>query len=189
MGLDQYIYRAKKPKLENKVYTAEELANMNLHKAWAHEVIEDRDLIEQLLPYTQIIQAQSNFLNSKQIIVDYNLPENSYLGYIGPDGIQMYGKDENGNSVSQFITQDEVDKKYVLTETLPCYVWDTEEIQYWRKCYDIQDWIYEHIDGVQNTGYYMLDADLIREFNKEFDEDIPKEDPDEESALFYYEWY
>lgn len=71
------------------------------------------------------------------------------------------------------------------------FVCNSEEIRYWRKAYDIQDWFHENIDGeVENTGFYILSVEQVLNFNKVFREDrFGAEEPDEESALFYWEWY
>ena len=59
------------------------------------------------------------------------------------------------------------------------------------KEYDIQDWFHENLSvQVENTGYYILDEDTIDEFNKAFPDDaFDAEEPTDDSALFYWEWY
>jgi hypothetical protein len=189
MGLDQYIFRVKKPNLEDRVYTHEELGNLCLHSAYLKDVAEAPELIEQLIPYAVVRNVEAQFINKAKIIEDYNLPDNAYISYMSSVEVKYRGKDNDGNDISVTIDYNEIEKKYIATEILPCYVWDAEEIQYWRKEYDLQDWIYQNINNVQNTGYYILNAEMIRELNSLFDEHLPKEDPDDESALFYWEWY
>ena len=62
---------------------------------------------------------------------------------------------------------------------------------YWRKAYDVQEWFHENLGVVvENTGYYLLNTEIIQQFNEAFlERPIPEEPPDEESALVYYEWY
>ena len=62
-------------------------------------------------------------------------------------------------------------------------------MEYWRKNYDLQDWIYDNIEGVDNCGYYVLDLDVVSEINYMFDASIPAVKPSETEALFYHEWY
>ena len=186
MGLDQYVFRVSKPNLEDRVYTAEELGNMGLHKAYYHDAEQDMHLIKELLPYTEIRNVRSNFLNKTQIIADYNLPEDSYVGYMGADGMRMHSPD----GVTQFISQEEIDKKYILTEELPCYIWHAEDVAYWRKNYALQDWIPIALKrSVENTGYYRLTKTIIHRLNSRFNADVPEEGKTKESALFYWEWY
>lgn len=190
MGLDQYIYRVRKPQLEERVYTSFEIDSMtNMRRAFLEDAEQEMELIEQLLPYTVIRDVESRFINSKKIFEDYNMPDNAHMCYMSNIEITYAGTDANGKRIEHTISMREIEEKYTVTKVLPCYIWESEEIQYWRKHYELQDWIYAHINGVQNTGYYILDNELIREMNKEFDEHIPKEDPDDESALFYWEWY
>lgn len=190
MGLDQYIYRVRKPQLEERVYKSEEIDNMsNMHRVLLSDIEDDIELIEQLIPYTVIRNVEIQCVNREKLFANYNLPQNSYMCYMSSWETQYRGTDDNGNIVEATVSYREIEEKYTITKVLPCYIWESEEVQYWRKHYEIQDWIYDKLDNVQNLGYYILDADVIRELNKEFDEHLPKEDPDEESALFYHEWY
>ena len=83
----------------------------------------------------------------------------------------------------------EIEEKYTIVKSVPHYIWIEEEEAYWRKHYDLQEWFYDSIDGVENCGYYILDADMIAEMNEQFGENVPAEDPTDEEALFYNEWY
>ena len=47
--------------------------------------------------------------------------------------------------------------------------------------------------NVENTGYYLLGEDVLRQFNaasieKSWDP-LPVVAPDDDTALFYWEWY
>lgn len=186
MGLDQCVYRVTKPKLANRVYTSEEISDMGLNKAYYHEAENDIDLIKELLPYTEIRDVRGHFLNTEKIIADYNLPKDAYIGYMGPDGMRMRGH----NGEEQFISHDEMDKKYILTKDVPCYIWHAEEVAYWRKNYALQDWIPIALKrSVENTGYYRLTKTIIHRLNSRFNADVPEESKTKESALFYWEWY
>ena len=190
MGLDQNIYRISKPNLENKVYTAEEISLMgNVCKTSVEEFENDILLLGQLIPYVVKRDVECKFYDVEKMIADYNLPKNSGIWRCGGGGITIGGTDENGKRINQEISDDEIREKYTKTDTLPHYIWKQEEVKYWRKHYDLQDWIYENIDSVDNTAYCLLNADLIEDINDAFNEDIPVEEPTDESALFYWEWY
>ena len=69
---------------------------------------------------------------------------------------------------------------------------ETEAVAYWRKHYELQSAFYDAIEGVENCGYYVLNRATIENLRDEFPDDmeyVPCEDPTEESALFYHEWY
>lgn len=194
MGLDMYIYRVRKPQLEERTYTAEELGHMGYSSVGVNYVDAEKSLFEQILPYMVIRNVTDDYINKEKIIVDYNLPEDSYISMMGNDGVKLRGTNDSGESVSQFISMDELDKKYTITKTVPTYIWRTEEEAYWRKHYDLQEWFYNIIEDahdthVENCGYYVLDADLIAEMNAKFDEHVPEEDPTDDEALVYHEWY
>lgn len=189
MGLDQYIYRVKKPSLEKRMYTSDEIRNLGLSSVLVREVERYEDLFAQLLPYAVKRDISSEFIDTKKIIDDYNLPKNSHIGMIGDGNMTLCGHDSDGNYISHTISVTEIKEKYTVTEVNPGYIWEEIEEKYWRKHYDLQDWIYNNIEGVDNTGYYMLDAEIIRALNKKFGEHIKPKDPTSRSALFYWEWY
>lgn len=194
MGLDMYVYRVRKPKLDTRVYTAKEISEMGLASANIEEVKHESSLLEQILPYTMVRNVTDEYIDKAKIIADYNLPKNSYIGMWAPNGIQISGTDGNGEYVSQFISKSEIDEKYTLTKTMPTYIWKMEEVAYWRKHYELQEWFYDIIEDahdtqVENCGYYVLDADMIAEMNEQFGENVPEEDPTDDEALVYHEWY
>jgi len=49
--------------------------------------------------------------------------------------------------------------------------------------------LYDVLEDVENCGYYILDANVIAEMNELFDENVSAEDPTDDEALFYHEWY
>lgn len=188
MGLDMWIRRVRKPKLEDKVYTTKELSSMGYSLVSVDE-IEDDSLIEELLPYTITKNVLTNYFDMEKMTADYNLPEKSSIWHYSQDGITMGGTDDNGKYVDQFISRKEIEEKYTITKSVPHYIWLEEEEAYWRKHYDLQGWFYDVIDGLENCGYYILDANIIAEMNRLFDESVSEEDPTEDEALFYHEWY
>lgn len=89
------------------------------------------------------------------------------------------------------IKESDLDGRYTIERIDNWYVCDAKEVMYWRKAYDVQDWFHENLGVVvENTGYYLLNAEIIRRFNEAFPErPLPEGSPDEEPALAYYEWY
>lgn len=189
MGLDQNIYRVSKPNLENKVYTAEEICAIELCKASVEEFEKDIYLLGQLKPYVVKRDVECQFYDRDKMIADYNLPKDAGIWRFGGGGVTIGGADKDGNRIDQVISDAEIQEKYIKTETLPHYIWKQEEVKYWRKYYDLQDWVYENVENVDNTAYCILDKGLIMDLNEMFNEDIPVEEPTDESALFYWEWY
>lgn len=189
MGLDMYVYRIKRPQLEDKVYKPEELYDKNLTFVSVENAENEMSLFEQLIPYTETRNVLTDYYDKAKMIADYNLPKDSYIGMVSSEGIRLCGTKDNGERVSQFIDSQEIEKKYIITKSVPHYIWHSSEEAYWRKEYEIQDWFYSNLDHVENVGYYILDADLIAALNAEFDEEIPEDDPDDNEALFYHEWY
>lgn len=180
MGLDMWVRRVRKPNLEDKEYTYEELSNMDYCMISVEDVENEISMFEQLLPYTIVRNVLTQYYNKEKMIADYNLPKDSYIGMYSSEGIQISG---------QFISTKDIAEKYTITKSVPHYIWKESEEAYWRKAYDLQGWFYANLKNVDNCGYYILDADLIAEMNAEFDEDVDEVDPTDDEALFYHEWY
>ena len=189
MGLDQYVFRVKKAELEDREYTTNELSGLDVNYVSAKNVEENEEFYAQILPYA--IKRDVSYLtyDVDNMISDYNLPSNSRIWMSCYDRIEFCGTDENGERVTKVITREEIEEKYTLVETEPHYIWDQKEIAYWRKNYDLQDWVYDALDNVDNTKYCILNKDTIREINRAFGEHLPLREPTKRSALFYWEWY
>lgn len=182
MGLDMYIFRAQYPNLDEKsiymyqdldIYITEEEIN------WA--------MYDDLRPYCQKVMAVHEWYDTKAIAEKYGLGNDCYLSMCVPEN-SVFANGENTK-----ITLSAAELKVMFTKREHTFVWTTklDEIKYWRKAYDIQDWFYEHLPNVENCGFYLLDDELQEEFNAHF-EDSEHFDfiaPNENSALFYHEWY
>lgn len=187
MGLDMWIRRVKKIKLEEREYTQEEISAMGYSAVSINEV--EGHLFEQLAPYAVVRNVLTSYYNVEKMIADYNLPETSYIGYMSFEGIKISGRNEAGEDVGQFISTKDVNEKYTLVKSVPHYIWEESDEAYWRKHYDLQDFFYNNLEDVDNCGYYILDASLIAEMNEKFHEDVSEVDPTDDEALFYHEWY
>lgn len=184
MGLDMYIYRVSKPNLDDTViYNYVDLNGIVLDDGDL-----DKPMYRQLAPYAQQIQVRTQCYDMDKIRRDYELSNDSYISMRSSYRIVITDR-KSGKMVD--ISSDVIERDYIVEKVEKRFVCNKEEVAYWRKAYDIQNWFYEHIeDGVENTGYYILPGELLLKFNKVFKEDrIEAESPDEESALFYWEWY
>lgn len=188
MGLDMWIRRVRKPSLDDKVYTTQELYDMGYSVVGVEDIDNDASM-EQLLPYTVVRNVLTDYYDKEKMIADYNLPKNSSIGMCSSEGIRISGFNQDGERVSQFISDKDIKEKYTITKSVPNYIWKESEEAYWRKHYSLQDWFYNNLEDVENCGYYILDADLIAEMNATFDESVAEDDPTDDEALFYHEWY
>ena len=185
MGLDMHVFKIRKAILnEKRAYTTQELRERGISYVSLEDAKENIDLYRQILPYTTKADVTADFYDVQKIIADYDLPKNSHIGMMSYDKIIVAGTDANGDYIRQEVTREEIEEKYILTKTEIYYIWKSEEVAYWRKHYDLQDWIYDVLGNVENTKYCYLDEETIKELNDTFDECIPVE-PD----LFYWEWY
>ena len=190
MGLDSYIYRVKKPEgLADKVYSSDELRNMGLDAVLAE--YQDDPLICELKPYCVTVRVESPYINMQSIRDAYDFGEDAYVVAQHSDGsIVVHEKRPNGTEHSQEISGTEMRDKHLLNLVDEHIVFRKERIAYWRKDYNIEAFFAnKHDDGIENTGYYILDLETIKEFNSRFSPKLPEEAPSEDSALYYWEWY
>lgn len=173
----------------DKIYTSDQIEEMGLSKISVADFESNPHLFAQLLPYVEKRLVEGQFYNVEKMIRSYDLPANSHIVAWGTEGVELWGTDENGETVKQEISDEEIERRFIVTKLQPYYIWKEDEEYYWRKNYDLQDWIYNVIEGVDNTGYYILNEGLISEINNMCETNIPEKNPTEESALFYWEWY
>lgn len=190
MGLDAYIYRISKVELENRIFTSMEIGSLGLSYAWGEDFETNTNLYGQLKPYAIKINTERQYYKTKEMISDYNLPINSYICFQSFDKLTLCGTDDNGDTVRQDISQKELTDKYIGTEIVPYYVWKEEEEAYWRKNWDLVDWL-EHTlkKPIENCGYYRLSKTLIHRINSKFDRYASEENATKDSAMFYWMWY
>lgn len=185
MGLDMEIRRISRPNYDyEKVYERCDIDGVILGENDLH-----KDMYQQLVPYCQKLRVHNQYYNMNKIREDYRLSEHASIGCLSSVGITVYDRRGSGKSVD--ISANLIDEKYTLDKIEYCFVCLVEGVRYWRKAYDVQDWFHENLEGrVENTGYYRLDAELQDEFNKAWPEHaVDVEEPDKNSALFYWEWY
>ena len=188
MGLDMYVFAARKTKLdENKIYKHSELGDVIA----IPDDEKDDPKIAQIIHLAKPIKVITEYLDFQKIKETYHF-END------PD-VKIYG-----NGFSQFsdtaskytvkIGSDRIDAEFTKTEVGICYVVDIEEVAYWRKAYDIQDWFHAELNcPVENCGYYRITTEQANEYNKKFGAieyadwiDLSEYDDVE---YFYHEWY
>lgn len=189
MGLDMYVYRMHKPDIDDKkVYDRSDLEGVVINE---NEI--NHPMFRQLIPYSTKVRVVNHYYDLDKLGVDYGITDVRIGGWSfdGKDAtMTIYGY--SGTERKSFtISDDLIESKYTISKEEACYVCEYDEVHYWRKAYDIQDWLHDHIqEQVENTGYYILSEKLLKAFNRKFKEDkLPVEPPDEDSALVYWEWY
>lgn len=188
MGLDICLFRVTKPHdIENRVYTREELSFMEL-SAIPASLLQCQEA-EDLAPYCQEIQLKIPYINIEKIREDYSLPESAEVVMQSGDGSICVSTGSDKSSYID-ISYEVLQEKYLNIEVESYAAFQKTEVGYWRKDYDVAGFFSEQLEKtVENTGYYALSAEILEKFNEEFNEDVPVEDPSEETAIFYWEWY
>lgn len=192
MGLDICVYRVRKPEtFEAKVFNKEDLLNQGYCLITRPDDYED--LVRDLRPYTQEILVKTAYLNMEAVRKDYGLSEQAYACEWSGDGrIGLWDPASNGNQHIT-LTPEEIAEKYTVYEDELTLAFLREEVAYWRKNYRVQNFFYDALGNVENTGYYILSEEVLTKFNAEAYENgwdpVPVMAPTDDAALFYWEWY
>lgn len=183
MGLDQYIFRVRKLYMPEGTFTSEEINERGLTYRDVEYVEERMHLYKDLMPYMDKRMVTDKFLNIEKIERDYHVTNVNWYGFTG-NVYNFHAIDDSGNRKRIDIVGEIIEDKYTLFKTFEAYIWYKEEVHYWRKNYDLQDWI-----NGDNLQYTILFDEHINYINDNFNADIPALNPTEEEALFYWEWY
>ena len=119
-----------------------------------------------------------------------------------PCGYVFLGKRRyRENMVLTFVRECEKDisltneqyETYIFEQLDDVWVFEKDEVGYWRKAYDLQDMIYEAFNSqIENCGYYVVPDDLLEKINQYQEAHNYStwfyELPDDECYV-YHEWY
>ncbi len=187
MGLDMYIYKAKKPMLvENTVY---EEAEMN--KAGFMLLSEDEmntPAFEALKSFAVKVNIMMQELNKEKIRADFDMGENMYESMFCGDNVTFRDGDKQCT-----ISTKELKEKYMQSVDRMLYAVELTQIAYWRKEYDLQSQIYEAFEEqdiyVENCGFYALDDEIAKMICEHDEMQAPAIQDEDVETLFYHEWY
>lgn len=182
MGLDQNIYRIRKVELENRTFERDELDEYNIIA-----VREADERVIEVIPYAVVRKVEFKFIDIEKIFKDYNIPDCAYCGMISSE-VYKYNWRDGNEYKSVEVPTETIRNNYIKKEILDAYIWKTKELQYWRKNYDAQDFIYRELDA-DNCKYCLLSTDIQQVLIDEYDADFEVEENTEDSGIFYWEWY
>ncbi len=187
MGLDQYLYRIRKTNLdENVVHDYEKLPAIRVSESDI-----DAPEIEEIRPYLQKVRASYQALDMKAIEAAFHASGIS-IGCISSSGITFSWEDQG--EYKRFDIPCEDSHKFEVEKTECFYVCDAKRLKHWYKNYKVSDFFADHFGRpVLNCGYILITQDVVDDFNEEFRSNLNYIDVDctydENSAVFYHEWY
>lgn len=198
MGLDMFVFRARRPTVDMNLIYDSQNAPGNL-------TMEEKDInlsaYQQLKPYCEKIRILRHDINYEKIAKDNGLEKVRLVGqfddfYLFEDGeieedLAKTCVDIMNHDYASYISifQEDMDKKYSIPREDVAYVTELEEVLYWRKEFEVRDWFHYSLQTrIENTGFYILDEKIINKYNKKYkDKQLPESTKD--TALFYHEWY
>lgn len=189
MGLDSYVFRIIKPEpLNEEVVSEPELYSIGLTFVRTADL--SPAMFADLVPYSLQAKVITPYLDMEEVRKVY--------GDLADNAGQIFHQDGSiefltSGSKHILITADDIHKRFTVYKEVPSLLFFSEEVAYWRKHYAVQKFFYEHIDDIENTGFYLINKEVLEQYNKLALENgwqsLPPEAPSEYSALFYHEWY
>ena len=211
MGLDMYLYKAKKISEEDRKKLVGAFKNdvelndefENLFCIAKSEISLNGEKIrfglDDIINFCDEIVMIDTFINYEKLLKDYNIPNHYELLDYGIRGngekdefVFVYSDTINKCNKEITIPCDKFDKRYTYEESETFYVCYLEEIGYWRKESQLRKLIHTLLDvDVENMGYYRVNDKIIYHIN-EYDRRYNYEyhfSCNDGDAIFYHEWY
>lgn len=184
MGLDQYMFRVGKVKgvRKGRSYERDDSMLEGCIFIPAEEI--DEEMYAALKPFSTPIKMSEQVYNMERIRKDYGLSEDAYIGsFIGGDITVSDGEKRVE------ISEKDIHEKYITTRFREIYVVSSEEIHYWRKHYEISEFMNDAVGPVENCGFYAVNRDVANDL-MEYDSTINPDDfPETDSNIMYHEWF
>ena len=193
MGLDMYIYKVKTPTdaqmKEVQKYSWEDLSDKTSLAAIAVDNFDFYpDHINQLVPYSKKTEINRTCLRYEDIYKHYGMNDREVTTvHHSKNGICFYLRTNEKEKREVFLSYEEV-SKYETVIKQKVLVYEAEDVYYWRKAYDVQDYFYENF-AVDNCKYVEISVEDLENIRECYDEDVPIPTLGEDEHLFYYEWY
>ena len=189
MGLDMYVYRAKKPQVDvSRIYREEELCRLCPGAIIINEEHYNEDSVNDLKPFSVPVTVITQRVNFEKIEKEFGFSNRVYVGAVTPDYVICSDGDKRVQ-----IERLEFDKKYLDDFEQKSYMVELEQVAYWRKAYALQNKIYASFEDqdvfVENCGYYSLSNEQIEMICQDedgYDFDLRGY---EDGELMYHEWY
>ena len=192
MGLDSYIFKVKAPTAEQmrrvKYCTWDNIGEkLNLTAIAVDDFKNLPDHIAELSAYGKPAVLPRVIFQFENWCIDHGLDSEKVNGWwSGPTGFNIFVGSEDG-SEEFHISLDEI-KSYEAEIQQQAILFSSDEIQFWRKNYKVQDYFYENYN-IDNCKYVEITKDDLKYIRDRIDAytSVPKLAEDEH--LFYYEWY
>ena len=196
MGLDMYLF---------KVGKLTEKEGKEIHKARKDEVYKRYHCIDKesfdrehsmygdLMPYVRPITVIATLFNCEQCFKDYNINKDDIL-FRSQMNDEISWHLENKTVIT---LKGEQYSKYLYDAEQEVYVFKCEEVAYWRKDYNLNDF-FSNIFEVENCGYYKLSNENKQELKAYIRRCQPEDVKNnldikllssKTSNLFYHAWW
>ena len=197
MGLDMYLFKI--TKLNDK-----EIANVShkhideIKKDYHYFELESynkySELYNDLEGLISKIPVKRTIFEHKRCYAEHNISESDDLmcRTQSPAGLELSFR--SGAKIK--LNREEL-KSYLKTKDDEVYIYKSEDVAYWRKDYDLQNFFYNRMN-IENCGYHLLSEETKQElknyllkYQPDDFNDYPKLEwlDDEDVDIFYYEWW
>lgn len=208
MGLDMWVHSVERPSMlvvgkfetTNDVYAAP-----GYNYILAEDMLSEPEMYQDLTPFTIKTILKTEVFNEDRFKKANNIPTDyictgGHYGYNETNWTYMSKRSNPTKNIIEISCSKDDYPKYLDYPAKECYIFRYDELTYWRKNYNTQDNIYNIYNkyskqNIQNCGWHRLTQEMVKELNK-IDKEFAKERfgiiasvDDENSGLFYHEWY
>ena len=189
MGLDQFLFAARRPGLkDDKVYSYKGLTQKGLSVYDSDDGNLPADL-KDLEKFLDKVRCIAQYYDVEKVRDVFQMPSTPSVGCIAPNGVTFscYNGEESVNvhveraNLHNYIREDE--KVFFVTQLV--------EVAYWRKDYALSDKIHHAYPGpVENCGFYRMTPEML-EMIAQHNRDNKKNPSKihDSGNIFYHEWY
>ena len=187
MGFDSMIIRVSKPTEfdTSQVYSIDDIWKDGI--AFTKISKKNAGLIRDIRPYSVTLKIREKHIMLEKIGRAYNI-ENIHAYLKSDESIEVHS-----SSDKILIIPKEEAQRFIKEQVKDYCVACKEEVLYWRRNYELSEFLDKYIDCIENNGYYILTEKVIEAYNKKAAykgwKQISVEIPTEASALFYTENY
>ena len=186
--MNNTVYRVRRPRLpEGCLYSVREMAQM--HVGYLPQGSDDWQT-EELRPYCEEIRVNVREIDLKKIMADYHLSQKAHIHTCSRAGDVGICDPDCGNQILA-LSRQTLEKKYLHSHVENFLVYQREPVISWHRKDDISEFFRDLLDYVENSGFYCLQREHIRDYNETARlcgwERLPEEAPTKDTALFYQE--
>lgn len=192
MGLDISIYKIKRPNLDISEKITSDWLRENGYSFETKEILDSDSLYAEIIPFAQVVPMAIDVISLKSIARNHGINKYHHAyeeDYDGECETYRFCMDENEEDFQDIVIPNTEISKYMHRTNELFYVYESHEVAYWRKDYDLEETVAEMFPGIRNTEYKKLTKEQYLFIKKNFGSGFMEKRYDPRYTYFYWEWY